>query len=377
MNVLHIISKFLSPTMTFIYNEVDALSKQIDVTVVCRERMNEDKFPFHPVFNIGDGTIIDKVGNAINKKVKKTYRNYWWQTAQRLAAIIEETQPDLIHCQFGTSFVFLKDQLPNIDLPIVVSFHGFDASSALRRSSYVRQLNAYFDDKVYPIFVSNHMRDGLVAKNINFQNESILYYGTDTERFTRQNRSLSEQYNFLQVSSLTEKKGHLYTIRAFAQLLDRLTAPYPLLKIGGEGPLKEMLLKEVARLGIADHVQFLGLMNIDEVKAAMEEASCFVHHSVTADNGSKEGIPNVIMEAMAMELPILSTYHSGIPELVEDGVNGYLIAEKAVDSYAQKMEQIMSWSYIEGNRNKIEATFQKEKRTMLLLDIYKKAIAGV
>jgi len=85
----------------------------------------------------------------------------------------------------------------------------------------------------------------------------------------------------------------------------------------------------------------------------MDEAHAFLHHSVTAANGDTEGMPNAIMEAMAMELPVISTYHSGIPELVEDGVNGYLVQEKDVEAYAYRLSAIMTWPLQPANREKI------------------------
>lgn len=374
MKVLHLINTFLTPTMTFIYNEISALKEEIDIVVVCHKRLNEEKFPFETI-RIIQHSNIDRTANFLNKKIHRTDRNYWFRAARSLKRIIEEEQPDLIHCQFGNSFVFLKDQLPNIDIPIVVSFHGFDASSALERPAYVRQLNRYFDERVFPIFVSHDMRRTFQAKGIQFQNETILYYGTNVEAFQRTNYKLAEPFSFLQISSLTEKKGHTYTLKAFAQLLKTIEPPYPQLLIGGDGPFREAIEREIEELGIGEHVHLLGLMDNEQVKQAMENASCFVHHSITSKVGSKEGIPNVIMEAMAMELPILSTYHAGIPELVENGTHGYLFEEKDVKTCAQRMKEIMSWSYKKENREKVVKSFERKRRTSKLIAHYQKAIS--
>lgn len=376
MKVLHIIDTFLTPTMTFIYNEVTALAEEIDVVVVCRERTNQEKYPFDFVRQY-HYSIVDRVVNIVNKKLYQTDRNYWFQAASSLRKIINQEQPDLIHCQFGNSLIFLKDQLPDIEIPIVVSFHGFDASASLRKTAYVRQLNRYFDENVFPIFVSHDMQRTFEKKNIQFQNETILYYGTDVAAFQRTNHEQPKTFTFLQVSSLTEKKGHTYTLQAFARFLKQTAAPYPKLLIGGEGSFRAAIEEEITRLGIQEQVQLLGLMNNEQVKQAMENASCFVHHSITSSKGSKEGIPNVIMEAMAMELPVLSTYHAGIPELVEDEVHGYLIEEKDVIKYAQRMGDIMTWSYQLKNREKVEQLFEREKRTKLLVDMYQRAVNKV
>ena len=75
-----------------------------------------------------------------------------------------------------------------------------------------------------------------------------------------------------------------------------------------------------------------------------------------------------------MELPVISTYHSGIPELVEDGVNGLLVKERDIEAYANAMEKILSWGYLPENRKKIEKYFEKEKHGALLESYYKEAI---
>jgi len=73
---------------------------------------------------------------------------------------------------------------------------------------------------------------------------------------------------------------------------------------------------------------------------------------------------------MTMELPVLSTWHSGIPELVEDGVHGYLVKEKDIDEYALRMEKVMDWPYLPQSREKIERQFSLDAHTNGLLAIY-------
>jgi len=112
----------------------------------------------------------------------------------------------------------------------------------------------------------------------------------------------------------------------------------------------------------------------EKAKALMNEADVFVHHSVTSEQGDMEGIPNAIMEAMAMELPILSTFHSGIPELVEDNVNGYLTKERDIQDMALKMDLLRKWSKLPVNREKIIASFEQENHCKQLVTFYKNAI---
>jgi len=102
----------------------------------------------------------------------------------------------------------------------------------------------------------------------------------------------------------------------------------------------------------------------------MSEANIFVHHSVTGPSGDMEGIPNAIMEAMGMELPVLSSIHSGIPELVENGENGFLVQEFDVESYAERINDIYDWELQPKNRTKVLEAFEQEVHKKRLLDIY-------
>jgi colanic acid/amylovoran biosynthesis glycosyltransferase len=89
----------------------------------------------------------------------------------------------------------------------------------------------------------------------------------------------------------------------------------------------------------------------------MKEASVFVHHSVTAGNGDMEGIPNALIEAMAMQLPVVSTWHSGIPELVEHEVNGYLVEERDISALADCLYLALDRGLLPHNREKLHFDF--------------------
>ena len=161
--------------------------------------------------------------------------------------------------------------------------------------------------------------------------------GIDTSKFRYFPCKLigNENIRILTVARLVEKKGVQYGIQAFAKVLKKYSnIEY---KIVGDGPLKEDLESMIKRLGIGEKVKLLGRMAQEEVIEIMKDATILLAHSVTGDNGDQEGIPVVLMEALALGLPVISTYHSGIPELVKDGKSGFLVPEKDIDSLAEKL----------------------------------------
>src|SRR5439155_17216983 len=105
----------------------------------------------------------------------------------------------------------------------------------------------------------------------------------------------------------------------------------------GDGPLRTSLERLAAELGLAQRVTFSGSLPHCEVKRQLRSAHLFLLPSVTASDGDMEGIPVALMEAMAAGLIAVSTYHSGIPELIEDGATGFLAPERDTEALAAKL----------------------------------------
>ncbi len=360
-------------TTNFIHNEIAYLDQRHEVKVLFHHESTENHYDFkntvqvphyeHPLLG-SFKRVSSKIGLNLNS----------FETGLRRE--METFKPDIFHIHFGNIAVRVLDYFTETNIPVLISFHGHDASRSLRDESYVSGLQKVFDrPNVFPIFVSNFMRQNVVNSGLTFNEANILYYGTDLSKFQREKRDHRKApYVFLQVSSFVEKKGHAYTLEAFELLLrDRPEMEIKLILAGGGKLLNEMKRLAV-EFGIADHVEFPGWVDTDQAKSLMERAHAFVHHSIVAADGDMEGIPNALMEAMAMELPVLSSVHSGIPELVESGKHGFLVKEKDVTSYAKKMREILHWNYLPENRERVLTHFEKEKHGQKLELIYKKYI---
>ncbi|WP_340102811.1 glycosyltransferase family 4 protein [Rhodohalobacter sp. 8-1] len=378
MKVLIFVQKFGSITTTFIYNEILELSRHHNVLVVCCERGDEEKYPFSNVITVPlrNNRIIKKVKWLLYKyDIKALHYNLIFK--RKINNLVAEFKPDLIHGHFGNeSMVFFKNlEKKFLEIPTVVSFHGYDASSELKESSvYIRELRHFFNGK-YPrkaIFCSEYLRNNLknAGVQITDNNSDILFYGINTNQFSRKRYHEKSVYRFLQISSFREKKGHLYTVKAFAKFLEKNNRKNVELVLAGGGPLLKEIKEFTKKLNITDKVHFPGWVNHEEAQEWLESADCFLHHSVTAKNGDTEGMPNAIIEAMAMELPVISTVHAGIPEIIEHRVHGLLTKEKDVDTYSIYMEEIMAWYYLKRNRTKIVEQFSIPAHYNKLNDIY-------
>jgi len=128
-------------------------------------------------------------------------------------------------------------------------------------------------------------------------------------------------------------------IRACAKLRDNNIKF--LFEIAGDGPQRRALEKLIGRLHLADNVKLLGAMPNDQLTELFSRACLFLMPCVKMPDGDMDGIPVAMMEAMACEVPVVSTNISGIPELVKDGLTGRLTPEKNADALAQILKELL------------------------------------
>lgn len=372
MKILMYADAFGVGTQTFISQDVEYLSKNHELLFICN-KMNHS----NSLLNSNVKVLDFKQGYFKRKlwryDIYLSYRNN--QFKKELNKIIDEFQPDLIHCQFGIESLKLIDNIENNMIPLVIQFRGYDASKMLNKKSYVKRLQKVLNrNNHYSIFVAKSLRENLKKHSINVENSMILHSGIDLSKFIREANEERNCFTFLQVSSLNQKKGHEYTLKAFAQFLSLQKSKKYKLILTGDGGRKEQLVNLSKELGIENHVKFVGFVSPQEAKILLQNADVFLHHSITPEDGDEEGIPNALIEAMAMELPVLSTYHAGIPELIHDGVHGYLVKEKDVAAYASRMSDIVSWGKLKINREVVAEEFEIGKHIAKLEAFYCKMV---
>ena len=178
---------------------------------------------------------------------------------------------------------------------------------------------------------------------------------------------------------MTEKKGVEYGIRAVAEVVQKhQRVEY---KIAGDGPLKGELQSLIRKLKVADNVELLGWKSQDEITELLQKSDILLAPSLTSENGSEEGIPGVIMEAFAQGLPVVSTYHAGIPEIVEDGGSGFLVPERNVSALTEKLEILVEQPVLcvsMGSRGRrfVETHYNIDTLNDRLVSIYDQLVNG-
>jgi glycosyltransferase involved in cell wall biosynthesis len=192
----------------------------------------------------------------------------------------------------------------------------------------------------------------------------LIYHGLDLERFHPPKQRPMSQLRLLSVGRLCEKKGYTYLVHACKQLRGRgyvFTCD-----IIGDGPQRDELQSLIDALQLTDTVRLRGALPYQRVLAYYERATVFVLACVRASDADRDGIPNVFLEAMAMRVPVVGTRLSGIPELIQDGVNGLLAPPGDVDALADGIAHLwddpaLATRLAEEGRATVERDFDIEK----------------
>jgi colanic acid/amylovoran biosynthesis glycosyltransferase len=250
------------------------------------------------------------------------------------AALADEAPFDVIHCHFGLvgrAVAYLRE-IGAIRGRLVVAFHGVDVSACLDADPGLYCHLFAHADLALPI--SDRWRDRLIDHGCDPARIHVHRMGIDLARFPfrPRTRTATCPLRVLTVGRLVEKKGHEYALRAVAALAaQQVPVSYT---VAGDGPLAASLATLARELKIGHQVDFLGAQPQEEVARLMGEHDVLLAPSVTGAGGDQEGIPVTLMEAMASGLPVVSSVHSGIPELVEHGRSGFLAPERDVAGLA-------------------------------------------
>ena len=141
------------------------------------------------------------------------------------------------------------------------------------------------------------------------------------------------------VGRLVEKKGFEYGLRAFARVAR--SHPNLFLTMVGDGPRRRTLEHLTRSLGIGDRVVFTGVLSGHDVSERLRRSDILLAPSVTGRDGNREGSPMTVKEGSASQTVPVSTYHAGIPEIVEDGTTGFLVSERDVEGLAERLDRLV------------------------------------
>lgn len=262
---------------------------------------------------------------------------------------LDKSPYDIVHCHFGYNGI-KSLQLRNFGLlqgKLITTFHGLDLSQDIQtQGNHIYRTLFEQGDLFLP--VSEHWKQRLVELGCDEKKIRVHRMGIDRSSFpfTPRHSSRIKPVRILSVSRLIEKKGIEHGIHAVAALAKTQGSIDEKIEynIVGDGSLRNELQQLIQSLEVGHLIKLLGWKQKPDIIELLKASDIFLSPSVTSQSGDQEGIPVALMEAMAMGLPVVSTFHSGIPELVSNNISGYLVPERNVQALTQRLNDLIEHS---------------------------------
>lgn len=252
---------------------------------------------------------------------------------------LEAREYDIVLChQSRHGILGLKmKEIGALEGKVVTVFHVGDLDG-LVKAGMPGELQRLFSKGELFLPVSFSARDKLLGAGCPERKVVVHRMGVDVRQFdvSARRRGGEGKLRILSVARLIEKKGIAHALDAMARLGDVAYEYF----IIGDGPLRQELEDQVRRLGIMRHVRFLGAQDSGTIRRYLKDADIFLAPSVTSAAGDKEGVPVVLMEAMASGVPVVATANGAIHELVKDGRTGFLVPERDPAALAGKLLEV-------------------------------------
>ncbi len=359
--VAYLINQYPAVSHTFIRREILALERMgitvdrialrgWDATLVDQADLDElEKTRF--VLKDGVGAVLKAMARmavkrpgAFAKALKEAmamsrnairplpYHLIYLAQACRIRDWIDETGATHLHAHFGTNSAEIAYLVHLLDGPeYSFTIHGQDEIEGAKRLHFPRKIgHARFVASVSAYCRAQILREIPVE---HWDKMKVIHCGLDETYFAPETPPFPESPRFLSVARISPEKGHLILLDAFAEVYKE--NPEARLTFAGDGDMRPMVETRIAELELADAVEITGWVDAQRVQAELARASVLVQPSFI------EGLPVVIMEAMARHRPIVSTYVAGIPELVTPDV-GWLVPAGDVPALADAMKIAIS-----------------------------------
>jgi glycosyltransferase involved in cell wall biosynthesis len=353
----------LLPSETFILAQAKALSEYVAIFAGLERAHPSLTLPQAPL-------LLSDRGPSISDLSAKLYRRtgiapFFHRKAKR-------SRPDLVHAHFASGGRAALPLARALRVPLLVTLHGADVTVRGLKADLYKRLA---EQASLFVCVSRFIRDRALEAGFPSQKLLVHYIGIDRDLFSP-SASPGVPQGVLFVGRLVEKKGCEYLLRAM-QLVQQ-AHPQCELTVIGDGPLRLSLETLAKELNI--RCQFCGVQPASVIREALQKAQIFCVPSVTASNGDSEGLGIVFAEAQAMGVPVVSTTHGGIPEVVEDRLTGLLAPERDYQALADALSLLLDdeelWQRLHRTaQQRTQQHFDLKTQTAELENIYNGIVA--
>lgn len=275
-----------------------------------------------------------------------------------------------VHTHFASNVCLVAVQIFPVTMSMTI--HGpaeFEDAAGWQLGEKVRRSR-------FVCAISNYARSQLMrySRPADWPKISVAPLGVDPGLYApRPHRESPRPFEIVCVARLAPVKAQHILVAAVARLV--AAGRDVRLRLVGGGPLGESLEREVAARGLGAHVRFEGWLTQEQVRGVLDTADAFALASFA------EGVPVVLMEAMAREIPCVATFVNGVPELIRDGVDGLLVAPSDAEALADALARLMDDSELRrrlgaAGRRRVEARYDLARNVELLAEVFRRELAG-
>ena len=318
----NLMSKVTSPNIDVRISRIKKMFKLFKYILNCAS-----KGKIFNIFNILNDKLLD-----VNQKLK---------LLKQLSKNDSKNNYENIICHFGTNgyYVCKMREIGVINGPISTVFHGYELSKNKVLRENIARYKSLFEKGDIMLPVSNLWKSNLIELGCDKNKIIVHRMGINISdfEFLDASRELGKPIKVIQVGRLTEKKAILNSIQAMIRLSKVIDIEFTII---GDGELYQDAEKLIGENNANGYIHLLGKQKQDTVREHLRRSDVFILPSVTAADGDMEGVPVALMEAMAMGILVLSTVHSGIPELITTGENGFLVEENDISAIYETILKI-------------------------------------
>lgn len=374
---IHSFPVWLPQTQTWMYNQVKHLPETVEVHVVCERTENLDQFA---VSNIHSLQSTSKLQYYLEKGMRKLRLR---RLPSYLTLMAQKTNGQLIHSHFGDIGWLNLDAVRRADVRHVVTFYGYDVNRLPTQDrNWLSRYKELFERADLFLCEGPHMAQQLRRIGCRPEKIRVHHLGVEIETIPYKPRSWQhgQPLRVLIASSFQEKKGIPYALEALAVLQHDL--PMEITIIGDAGSQqrsqreKRYILDIIEDRGLATKTKLLGFQPYSILFREAYDHHVFISPSVTASDGDTEGgAPVSIIEMIATGMPVVSTSHCDIPEVVQYGITNWLVEERNVNGLVNKMRWLVEHSnewneYLDRGRRHVELEFSANEQGKRLEKIY-------
>lgn len=382
MKILHYISNFLPQSETFIYDLITNLeNRSIDNYIIAHTKEPEPERSFSKVSYFSEDVSISK------KVYYKLFKPYYIKNDYEMTQYIQEVAPSLIHAHFGANGlrIFNLLQKYNLDIPLVVSFHGIDINVLPGKDpKYLASLvNMSQRGNVNFTSPSTFLKNKMISLGISGEVITVIpnAYNTVFETVCKKHFwQYGDELKMVNIGRFEEVKGHKYLILAFKKIAEY----YPKCKLTliGYGVLMKNLKVLVAQLGLDEKVIFFGKAEHAKLPEILAEQDIYLQPSIVASDGGEENLSVSTIEAQVVGLPSIVSDIGGLKEIVLDKKSGYLIEDKNEDEIFKMVKLYIDNPYLlkEHSENAVFACkkrFNSENIIVEWINIYRDSLKKI